>query len=66
MEFAAKIMQKQRKAQRIPAFSGNRTISRIWWCSFKPVTEMENALPAVCAQKDARQVPFRWTIEDDR
>ena len=24
--------------------------------------QMENALPAVCAQKNARQVPFRWTI----
>lgn len=24
--------------------------------------QMENALPAICAQKNARQVPFRWTI----
>ena len=61
LEFAAKIMLKQRSTKDT-CISGKQTISRIWWCSTTNLLQMENALPAVCAQKNARQVPFRWTI----
>ena len=58
LEFAAKIMQNSEghlhfretdHIENMVVFHSN-------------LLQMENALPAVCAQKNARQVPFRWTI----
>lgn len=60
LEFAAKIMQNS-EAQRIPAFPETDHIENMV-VFHSNLLQMENALPAVCAQKNARQVPFRWTI----
>lgn len=60
LEFAAKIMQNS-EAQRTPAFPETDHIENM--VVFRSnLLQMENALPAVCVQKNARQVPFRWTI----
>ncbi len=61
LEFAAKIMQNS-EAQSTPAFPETDHIENM--VVFRSnLLQMENALPAVCAQKNARQVPFRWKIQ---
>lgn len=60
LEFAAKIMQNS-EAQRHLHFRETDHIENMV-VFHSNLLQMENALPAVCAQKNARQVPFRWTI----
>lgn len=61
LEFAAKIMQNS-EAQGYLHFRETDHIENMV-VFHSNLLQMENALPAVCAQKNARQVPFRWTIQ---
>ena len=60
LEFAAKILQNSEHKGHLH-FRETDHIENIMVFRSN-LLQMENALPAVCAQKNARQVPFRWTI----
>ena len=58
LEFAAKILQNS-ETQRTPCIFGETDHIENIMVFRSNLLQMENVLPAVCAQKNARQVPFR-------